>query len=58
MEIDGNNMLKDLFFDENSNKDDLLVKSNHELKELLKIAVQNENYESAAKIRDEISKRK
>ena len=57
-EIDGNNMLKDLFFDENSNKDDLLVKSNHELKELLKIAVQNENYESAAKIRDEISKRK
>ena len=51
-------MLKDLFFDENSNKDDLLVKSNHELKELLKIAVQNENYESAAKIRDEISKRK
>ena len=57
-EIDGNNMLKDLFFDENSNKNDLLVKSNHELKELLKIAVQNENYESAAKIRDEISKRK
>ena len=57
-EIDGNNMLKDLFFDENYNKDDLLVKSNHELKELLKIAVQNENYESAAKIRDEISKRK
>ncbi len=57
-EIDGNNMLKDLFLDKNSNKDDLLVKSNHELKELLKIAVQNENYESAAKIRDEISKRK
>ena len=57
-EIDGNNMLKDLFFNENSNKDDLLIKSNHELKELLKIAVQNENYESAAKIRDEISKRK
>ena len=34
-------MLKDLFLDENFNKDDLLVKSNHELKELLKIASVN-----------------
>ena len=32
-------------------------KSTKELEELLKIAVQNENYESAARIRDEISNR-
>ena len=37
--------------------DDLKEKSKKELEELLKIAVQNENYESAAKIRDEISNR-
>ena len=36
---------------------DLQDKSIKELEELLKIAIQNENYESAAKIRDEISNR-
>ena len=35
----------------------VLNPSKKELEELLKIAVQNENYESAAKIRDEISNR-
>ena len=35
----------------------LVNSSDRELEELLKIAVQNENYESAAKIRDEISNR-
>ena len=34
-----------------------MEKSKKELEELLKIAVQNENYETAAKIRDEISNR-
>ena len=33
-------------------------KSLEELKELLNSAINNEDYESAAKIRDEISKRK
>ena len=39
------------------NKINVFYKSKKELEELLKIAIQNENYESAAKIRDEISNR-
>lgn len=60
-EIDEKSLLKELFSDEKAETttiDDLKEKSKKELEELLKIAVQNENYESAAKIRDEISKRK
>ena len=58
-EIDEKSLLKELFSDENSKtfSDDLNHKSKKELEELLKIAIQNENYESAAKIRDEISNR-
>ena len=59
-EIDEKSLLKELFSDEKSETttiDDLKEKSKKELEELLKIAVQNENYESAAKIRDEISNR-
>ena len=58
-EIDEKSLLKELFSDENSKtiSGDLNHKSKKELEELLKIAVQNENYESAAKIRDEISNR-
>ena len=59
-EIDEKSLLKELFSDEKAETttiDDLKVKSKKELEELLKIAVQNENYESAAKIRDEISNR-
>jgi len=58
-EIDEKSLLKELFSDENSETEnnDLKVKTTKELEELLKIAVQNENYESAAKIRDEISNR-
>jgi len=59
-EIDEKSLLKELFSDEKAEKttiDDLKEKSKKELEELLKIAVQNENYESAAKIRDEISNR-
>ena len=59
-EIDEKSMLKELFSDEKAETttiDDLKEKSKKELEELLKIAVQNENYESAAKIRDEISNR-
>lgn len=58
-EIDEKSLLKDLFSDESSEKleTDFKEKSTKELEELLKIAVQNENYESAAKIRDEISNR-
>ena len=56
-EIDEKSLLKELFSDENSEVEnsDLKEKTTKELEELLKIAVQNENYESAAKIRDEIS---
>ena len=57
-EIDEKSLLKELFSDEKAETttiDDLKEKSKKELEELLKIAVQNENYESAAKIRDEIS---
>jgi len=48
-----------LFSDENKNSEnlDFKEKSTTELEELLKIAIQDENYESAAKIRDEISNR-
>ena len=59
-EIDEKSLLKELFSNEKAEKtiiDDLKEKSKNELEELLKIAVQNENYESAAKIRDEISNR-
>lgn len=58
-EIDEKSLLKELFSDENSEVEnsDLKDKTTKELEELLKIAVQNENYESAAKIRDEISNR-
>ena len=58
-EIDERSLLKELFSDENSEVEssELKEKTNKELEELLKIAVQNENYESAAKIRDEISNR-
>ena len=52
-------MLKELFSVENKNYEnlDFKEKSTSELEELLKIAYQDENYESAAKIRDEISNR-
>ena len=58
-EIDEKSLLKELFFDENKNSEnlDFKEKSTTELEELLKIAIQDENYESAAKIRDEISNR-
>ena len=59
-EIDEKSLLKELFSDEKAETttiDNLKEKSKKELEELLKIAVQNENYESAAKIRDEISNR-
>jgi len=58
-EIDEKSLLKELFSEENSETTigDLNGKSKKELEELLKIAIQNENYESAAKIRDEISNR-
>ena len=58
-EIDEKSLLKELFSDKNSEVEnsDLKEKTTKELEELLKIAVQNENYESAAKIRDEISNR-
>ena len=58
-EIDERSLLKELFSDENSEvaSGELKEKTTKELEELLKIAIQNENYESAAKIRDEISNR-
>ena len=58
-EIDEKSLLKELFSYKNSEVEnsDLNEKTTKELEELLKIAVQNENYESAAKIRDEISNR-
>ena len=58
-EIDERSLLKELFSDENSEVEssELKEKTTKELEELLKIAIQNENYESAAKIRDEISNR-
>ena len=58
-EIDEKSLLKELFSEENSEVEnsELKEKTTKELEELLRIAVQNENYESAAKIRDEISNR-
>ena len=58
-EIDERSLLKELFSDENSEvaSSELKEKTTKELEEVLKIAIQNENYESAAKIRDEISNR-
>tara|TARA_B100000575_G_C23138904_1_gene662325 strand:- start:4153 stop:4749 length:597 start_codon:yes stop_codon:yes gene_type:complete len=58
-EVDEKSLLKELFSEESSEEInfDLKEKSRKELDELLKMAVKNENYESAAKIRDEISKR-
>ena len=58
-EIEERSLLKELFSDENSEvaSSELKEKTTKELEELLKIAIQNENYESAAKIRDEISNR-
>ena len=58
-EIDERSLLKELFSDENSEvaSSELKEKTTKELEELLKIAIQNENYESAAKIRDEITNR-
>jgi len=58
-EIDEKSLLKELFSEQNSEitNSDFKEKSIEELEDLLKHAVQNENYESAAKIRDEISNR-
>ena len=58
-EIDEKSLLKELFSEEGSegSTNELKEKTKIELEELLKIAVQNENYETAAKIRDEISNR-
>ena len=52
-------LFKELFSEETTlaNSDDFKNKTVDELQKLLKIAVQNENYETAAKIRDEISNR-
>ena len=52
-------LFKELFSEETTlaNSEDFKDKTIDELQKLLKIAVQNENYESAAKIRDEISNR-
>ena len=52
-------LFKELFSEETTlaNSDDFKDKTIDELQKLLRIAVQNENYETAAKIRDEISNR-
>mgnify|MGYP001240747755 FL=1 len=52
-------LFKELFSEETTleNSEDFKNKTIDELQKLLKIAVQNENYETAAKIRDEISNR-
>ena len=52
-------LFKELFSKETTlaNSEDFKDKTINELQKLLKIAVQNENYETAAKIRDEISNR-
>ena len=54
-EIDEKSLLKELFSDENKNSEnlDFKEKSTTELEELLKIAIQDENYESAAKIKNQ-----
>ena len=58
-DFDEKSLLKELFSEDDTyiESPDLQDKSTKELEELLKIAIQNENYESAAKIRDEISNR-
>lgn len=58
-DFDEKSLLKELFSEDDTyiESPNLQDKSNKELEELLKIAIQNENYESAAKIRDEISNR-
>ncbi len=52
-------LFKELFSEETTlaNSEDFKDKTVDELQKLLKLAVQNENYETAAKIRDEISNR-
>ena len=52
-------LFKELFSEETTleNSKDFKDKTVDELQKLLKLAVQNENYETAAKIRDEISNR-
>ena len=55
---DNDYVLKEIIHDENTDSSkDLNNKSTEELQKLLKIAVLKENYEDAALIRDEISKR-
>ena len=58
-DFDEKSLLNELFSEDDSYIESpaLQEKSTKELEELLKIAIQNENYESAAKIRDEISNR-
>ena len=58
-DFDEKSLLNELFSEDDTyiESPDLQGKSTKELEELLKIAIQNENYESAAKIRDEISNR-
>ena len=58
-DFDEKSLLKELFSEDDTyiESPDLQDKSTKELEELLKIAIQNENYEPAAKIRDEISNR-
>ena len=58
-DFDEKSLLNELFSEDDTyiESPDLQDKSTKELEELLKIAIQNENYESAAKIRDEISNR-
>ena len=58
-DFDEKSLLKELFSEDDTyiESPDLQDKSTKELEESLKIAIQNENYESAAKIRDEISNR-
>ena len=58
-DFDEKSLLKELFSEDDTyiESPDLQDKSTKELEELLKIAIQNENYESAAKIRDGISNR-
>ena len=58
-DFDEKSLLNELFSEDDTyiESPDLQEKSTKELEELLKIAIQNENYESAAKIRDEISNR-
>ena len=54
-DIEEKSLINDLFEDK---KIETKKKSLEELKELLNSAINSEDYESAAKIRDEISKRK